>query len=136
MFSNPIATYQQVSHDTDVRGSDPHRLIVLLFDGALSALDEAEQRLAEEDTAGKSAAIAKAMAIISDGLAASLNLSAGGELALNLKALYEYMISRLVHANINNDSAAIREVRHLLDEIGGAWREIGLKSKDSANGTP
>lgn len=37
MFSNPIAAYQQIGLESDVRGADPHRLIVLLFDGAESA---------------------------------------------------------------------------------------------------
>lgn len=136
MFANPIASYQQVGRDADIRGSDPHRLIQLLFDGAGAALDDAKAKLAENDVVGKSTAIAKAIAIISDGLAASLNLSAGGELAQHLKALYEYMVSRLVHANINNDRAAIDEVQRLLEEIGGAWREMGQNLKASTGQTP
>lgn len=136
MFANPIASYQQISRDADIRGSDPHRLIQLLFDGASAALDDAKAKLAENDVVGKSVAIAKAIAIISDGLAASLNLNTGGDLAQQLKALYEYMASRLVHANVHNDVAAIDEVRRLLDEIGGAWREMGQNLKAANGQTP
>jgi len=133
MFSNPIATYQQMEIESDVRGADPHRLIVLLFDGAESALKQAQAHLAADNVVGKSESIMKAIEIILDGLSASLNLEEGGELASNLRALYSYMVSRLVHANIHKDAAAITEVQTLLGEIAGAWREMGQNLRQ-ANG--
>jgi len=129
MFSSPIASYQQISIESDVRGADPHRLIVLLFDGAESALQQAQTRLAENDFKGKSDSILKAVDIISSGLSASLDIEQGGPLAQNLKALYEYMVSRLIQANIHKDSNAIREVQALLGEIASAWREIGVAGR-------
>lgn len=125
MFANPIASYRQIDVESDVRGADPHRLIVLLFDGAESALQQALVQLEANDFAGKSDSLMKAMDIILSGLSASLNTEEGGELANNLKALYDYMVSRLIHANIHKDPAAIREVQRLLGEISGAWREMG-----------
>jgi len=125
MFSNPIATYQQMEIESDVRGADPHRLIVLLFDGAESALRQAQMHLATNNIEGKSESLTKAIEIILDGLSASLNLEEGGELANNLRALYNYMVSRLIHANIHKDATAISEVQTLLGEISGAWREMG-----------
>jgi flagellar protein FliS len=125
MFSNPIATYQQMEIESDVRGADPHRLIVLLFDGAESALRQAQMHLAANNIEGKSESLTKAIEIILDGLSASLNLEEGGELANNLRALYNYMVSRLIHANIHKDATAISEVQTLLGEISGAWREMG-----------
>jgi len=133
MFSNPIAAYQQVDREADIRGSSPHRLIMLLFDGAIAALDDAERNMEQKKIAEKSTAIAKAASIIADGLAASLNLQAGGELAQNLSALYDYMVRRLMMANVQNDVGALREVKALLGEIGEAWREMG--SKLDRNGT-
>jgi flagellar protein FliS len=135
MFSNPIASYKQMDLEADIRGSDPHRLILLLFDGASASLVQAKARIEQKDIPGKSDAIVKAIAIISDGLSASLNLEAGGELANNLKAIYDYMVRRLVHANLHMDISAINEVETLLEEIGGAWREMGenMKKADAAN---
>lgn len=133
MFSNPIAAYQQVDREADIRGSSPHRLIMLLFDGAIAALDDAERNMEQKNIAEKSTAIAKAASIIAEGLAASLNLQAGGELAQNLSALYDYMVRRLMMANVQNDVGALREVKSLLGEIGEAWREMG--SKLDRNGT-
>lgn len=125
MFANPIASYRQIDVESDVRGADPHRLIVLLFDGAESALQQALVQLEANDVAGKSDSLIKAIDIILSGLSASLNTEEGGDLAHNLKALYDYMVSRLVYANVRKDPAAIREVQRLLGEISGAWREMG-----------
>jgi flagellar protein FliS len=127
MFSDPIASYRRMDLESDVLGADPHRLIVLLFDGAEAALARAQTSLAAKDINGKSDALLKAIEIINDGLAASLNTEAGGELAGNLKALYDYMVTRLIHANIHMDSVAVSEVQTLLAEIAGAWRELGIK---------
>ncbi|WP_295006460.1 flagellar export chaperone FliS [uncultured Dechloromonas sp.] len=127
MFSDPIASYRRMDLESDVLGADPHRLIVLLFDGAEAALTRAQACLATKDINGKSDALVKAIEIINDGLAASLNTESGGELAGNLKALYDYMVSRLIHANIHMDPIAVSEVQKLLGEIAGAWRELGIK---------
>lgn len=124
MFSNPIAAYQQIGLESDVRGADPHRLIVLLFDGAESALIKAQAQIIEKDIEGKANSINKAIEIILDGLSASLDLEQGGDLARSLKALYAYMVSRLIHANIHMDPTAITEVQKLLGEISGAWKEM------------
>lgn len=133
MFSNPIASYKQMDVESDVRGADPHRLIVLLFDGAESALRQAQISLVEKDYPAKSNYLMKAVEIIMNGLSASLNIQAGGDLAEKLQALYTYMISRLIHANTHNDEIAIAEVQHLLGEISSAWRELGttLKNPDA-----
>lgn len=130
MFSNPIASYRQIDIESDIRGADPHRLIVLLFDGAESALRQALIRQEANDIAGRSESLLKAIDIILTGLSASLNTEEGGDLAQNLKALYDYMVSRLIHANIRKDTAAIREVQGLLEEISGAWREMGQKLRE------
>jgi flagellar protein FliS len=124
---NPIQSYQNVGFETDIRGSDPHRLIVLLFEGALAAVDRAVAALAEHNVQEKTRALTHAIEIIRDGLSASINVEEGGDVAANLKTLYEYMASRLTHANFQNDLGAIQEVRGLLAEIGDAWKEIAPK---------
>lgn len=134
MFASPIASYQQVSLESSVRGADPHYLIVLLFDGADAALARAQAQLKENDYLGKSESLSKAITIILEGLSASLNLEEGGPVAKNLAALYDYMIRRLIHANIHKDAVAISEVQGLLSEIGDAWREMGQQLKQATTG--
>ncbi|WP_227780622.1 flagellar export chaperone FliS, partial [Hafnia paralvei] len=77
----------------------------------------------------KGQSITKAINIIDNGLKAGLNLEKGGELAENLAALYDYMVKRLLHANLHNDEATIQHVTDLLDNIADAWRQIGPQSQ-------
>lgn len=135
MFGNmgkPIAAYAQVSLNTAIDGADPHRLILLLFDGAAAALNTAKFCMREGNIPAKGEAISKAIDIINNGLQASLDPAAGGELADRLAALYEYMTSRLLWANLKNDPVALEEVSTLLEEIHSAWREID-PAKQPAN---
>lgn len=132
MFStthNPIDSYNKVKLEIGVDGANPHALILMLFDGAVLALATASQALQDGNVAAKGKSISAAISIISSGLQSSLDIEAGGELAIRLNALYDYMCDRLLRANLKNDSAAIAEVSGLLDELRGAWREI---AKDSA----
>lgn len=124
MFTSPIASYQQIGAESEIRGADPIHLITLLFDGAQAALEKAQFQLAANDLRGKSDSLTKAITIIIEGLSASINVEQGGEIAERLIALYSYMVSRLTHANIHKDAAAITEVQQLLVEISGAWREM------------
>ncbi len=127
MFGNPhnsISAYQKVSVDAAVEVADPHRLILLLFSGAEAALGRAKAAMSLKDIPAKGEAISKAIDIISNGLKVSLDLEKGGDIAARLEALYDYMILRLLQANLNNDPKALQEVSTLLEEIHSAWREI------------
>lgn len=118
------AAYSNVGLESGVAGADPHKLIALLFQGALLAVANAKNALLRKDIATKGSAISKAMLIISEGLQASLDKKVGGELAQSLDQLYSYMIARLLLANVNNDVEILDEVARLLDEIKGAWDAI------------
>lgn len=117
--------YAQVSVESGVMGASPHQLIVMLFDGALSALLRARILMNQGNIADKGLAISKAINIIDNGLKNGLNHEQGGEIADNLAALYDYMKRRLMQANLHNDLAALDEVSGLLENIADAWRQIG-----------
>jgi flagellin-specific chaperone FliS len=82
----------------------------------------------EKIAARKGEAISKAIDIIGNGLKVSLDLEQGGELAERLDALYDYLVLRLLRANLDNDLRALEEVAALLEEVHGAWREIAPKA--------
>lgn len=121
---NPAASYAQVSLDAKVNSATPHQLIILLFEGATSAISVAKIHIEQGNTAQKGKLISQAIDIISNGLKASLNLEEGGKLAEQLAALYDYMVRRLLTANLENNAAALDEVSKLLGEIYSAWIEI------------
>ena len=129
---NRAAAYARVGVETGVSTADPHQLIVMLFDGALKATAQAAAALDAKDIPAKGAAISKAIDIISNGLKVSLDMEAGGELAERLAALYDYMIDRLLYANLKNSKAALAEVSSLLDGLREAWISIAPGAQQPA----
>lgn len=132
MMRNPAQSYATVGIDVAVGTADPHKLILMLFDGATSAVGIAKMQMEQGNTAEKGANISKAISLITDGLKASLDMEAGGELAVRLGALYEYMAQRLLWANLKNETAPLDEVLTLLSELREAWNQIGDVREDAA----
>lgn len=125
------AAYSNTSVQTDVLEASPHKLVLMLYDGALLSLNLAKVGIEEKSLTDKIKQISKAIDIISLGLKASLDVSLGGELALRLDALYDYMCARLAFANATNTVAPIDEVAGLLRELRDAWEVIGEKKESS-----
>ena len=119
-----VHAYANVGMETGVVAASPHKLIVMLFDGALVALGTALNGMRSGNIAEKGKSISKAIMIIDSGLRAALDKKAGGEIAEGLDSLYEYMSGRLLTANINNDPAILEEVQRLLIELRDAWNAI------------
>ena len=119
------SAYAQVSLETGVSDADPHKLILMLFEGALLQIGTAAIALENKDVPGKGMAISKAIEIILNGLKVSLDYEAGGELAQRLGALYDYMTQRLLYANLHNSRPAMDEVTQLLTDLKSAWEAIG-----------
>jgi flagellar secretion chaperone FliS len=123
-FRNPkLAAYQSVSVHGSIAGADPHALVQMLMDGALERLQTARACLERRDIVRKAKLLHSCVRIIAE-LRGSLNLEAGGPLAQNLSDLYEYMMRRLLKANVENDVACIIEVTSLLGQIRSAWVAI------------
>ena len=117
--------YATVGLETGVVASSPHKLIVMLFDGALVAIRNAGTHMKAREIEKKGNAISKAIMIVENGLRASLDKEAGGQIAVSLDALYDYIGRRLLVANMTNDSAILDEVHALLADLKGAWDAIG-----------
>ena len=120
-----VNAYAKVGVETGVTSASPHQLVVMLFDGAMKALGAAVVNMKANNIAAKGEAISKAILIIDSGLRASLDKKAGGEIAEGLDALYEYMGTRLLQANLTNDVTILEEVQRLLGDLRSAWNAIG-----------
>ncbi|SFR00927.1 MULTISPECIES: flagellar export chaperone FliS [unclassified Enterobacter] len=124
MYTAGTKAYAQIGVESAVMSASPHQLIVMLFDGAHSALVRARLFLQSGEMVAKGEALSKAINIIDNGLKAGLDHEKGGEIATNLSSLYDYMIRRLLQANLHNDGQAIEEVEGLLANIADAWKQI------------
>jgi flagellar protein FliS len=117
--------YQRVAVQTAVGSADPHRMTLLLYDGAIEAIRLALAHLGTRRVAAKCEAIGKAARIVEEGLRASVDRKAGGPLAERLVALYDYITMRLLQGNLRNDRGALEEACKLLGDLRSAWAQIG-----------
>ncbi|MBK1850244.1 flagellar export chaperone FliS [Marinobacter sp. 1-4A] len=120
---NGLQAYQRVNTQTSITDADPHKLIQLLYNGALERINMAKARMQANDYAGKGKLITKAIEIIG-GLRSFLDFEKGGDLAERLEALYDYMERTLFEANAKNDVAKLDEVADLLRSIKDGWDGI------------
>jgi len=125
----PMNAYQAAQHyssvktQTNVLDASPHRLIQMLFEGALERIAQAKGAILQNQIARKGELIGKAINIVG-GLQGSLNDKEGGELAANLDGLYEYIVRRLLKANLNSDPDILDECGRLLGELKSGWDGI------------
>ncbi len=119
-----VQNYASVKVHSGVESATPHRLIQMLFEGALERIAQAKGAMAQNQIARKGELISKAVAIVG-GLQGSLNDKEGGMLAANLDGLYDYIIRRLSQANYENNPEYLDECGRLLGEIKSAWDAIG-----------
>ncbi len=121
-----LKQYRRLGIESEVSNASPHRLIQLLFEGALSRLAAALGAMERGEHAAKGELIGKTIAIVG-GLRASLDMSAG-EISERLDQLYEYINFRLLEASAQNDAEKVNEVIQLLKTVKSGWDEIGGKS--------
>jgi len=114
---------------TGVTATPPSRLVVLLHDGAIKAAAAAKTALAQGNAGARSAAICKAISIIQRGLRPVLNVNGGSDMAADLMGLYEYIVNRLLYANLRKHTPSLGEVVHLLEELREAWEALECNTR-------
>ena len=136
MFSSPgfnrANAYRQVGAHSGVENASPHALIQMLFDGLFQCLHAARGAMERGEVEEKGRHLGKAVRILQEGLAAGLDLEKGGELAGNLKLLYDYSVKQLTHANVHNDVGLVEEVIGVLQPVAQGWKEIGPEGNTTA----
>ncbi|MBL4567922.1 MAG: flagellar export chaperone FliS [Porticoccus sp.] len=115
--------YKSVGVQSGMTDATPHQMITMLLNGALDRIASAKGAIARKEIARKGELLGSAIAII-DGMRASLDYEAGGEIAANLGSLYDYMERRLVEASAASDPTLLDEVSSLLREIKAGWDSI------------
>jgi len=129
------AQYRSVRSHGLVAEASPTRLVQIVYEQILGELATAQGRMARianhlplHEVVAKCAAMSKAIRLVGH-LDATLNMEQGGEVAVNLRRLYLYMMERLTHANAHNDTAVVGEVADLVRKIKSGWDQIVADSR-------
>ncbi len=115
-----------------VMTASPAKLIELLLDKAISVIEDAKVLIDEKNFKGANEKIIRAQDIVME-LNLSLDVEGGGDIAKNLRALYNYMYRTLVEANIKKDVKKLDEVKTLLSDLLSTWQEAMKKAGSTAS---
>ena len=115
--------YKSTQTSTSLDDASPHRLVTLMLDGALEKIAVAMGAMERGEPALTGESISKAISIV-DNLRVALDHETGGTIAGNLSDLYDYILRRLLEANVMSDASLLTEVSGLLTEIKVAWDQV------------
>ena len=122
-FQVNTAQANQSYRRSQVESASPEKLILMLYDGAIRKLNQAETRFERGDEGAFLVETTKVQKIISE-LMSALDHEQGGEVSENLGRLYDYMIRQLALAQVRKETQLLAEVRSLLEELREGWRGV------------
>ena len=125
--NNPYKRYRQ----TQVETAGPLELIIMLYDGALRFCNQAKLAIEEKHLNQANQMLQRAQDII-DELNINLNMEAG-EIAVNLRSLYQFISTKLVEANIKKDLTLLNQMIALLTDLRSSWVELQSSQKQVAS---
>ncbi|EIV1735928.1 flagellar export chaperone FliS [Vibrio parahaemolyticus] len=120
-------SYQQVDLDAQAAAANPHQLVIMLIDGLLDEIERIRGHLAAKRLAEKGAGINKCMNILI-GLTSALDDENGGEIAENLRQLYDFCQVELYYASVHNDADRLMNVERVMGNIREGWMNFGQQA--------
>ncbi|RJR15172.1 MAG: flagellar export chaperone FliS [Nitrospiraceae bacterium] len=111
-----------MNQQTETQVPDRVQIITMLYDGTINFIQKAREKMEVGDSVGKSHFIKKTSAIVRE-LANSLNMD-GGEIAVNLRNLYDFVLESLIKAEISNNMDALNDAEKVMEILRGSWREM------------
>ena len=127
-FIDPYNAYTEGS----VFSGNPLETVVALYEGTIECIRETRTCLASSDVWGRSKAINKAIALLTE-LLVSLDHKEGGEISANLKQLYSYIQCRILDAHMHKSQEALNEAERLLTTMLEGWRTAAEKISSQAH---
>jgi flagellar protein FliS len=128
---NPAHAYRQFS----VQGASPLALVVMLYDGAITALRRAVTAIEAHDIQRKCDHLNRALAIILQ-LEGTLNFELGGEVAQTLQSLYMYSRGQIMKANVENSAPILLSLIEKISMVREAWYEADHRTSPSSPTSP
>lgn len=115
--TNAYQTYQQ----NTVTTASPGELTLMLYNGCIKFINQAKQDIENKDYQGKNIKLIKAQNIIGE-LMVTLNMDY--EVSKSMKQMYQYMLDRLIEANIKNDIEILNEVEGFVTDFRDTWKQV------------
>ncbi|QFT90639.1 Flagellar protein FliS [Bacillus sp. THAF10] len=124
-MKNPYQAYQQNSVNT----ASPGELTLMLYNGALKFMKMAKKGIEEKNIEMKNTNLIKAQKIIQELM---VTLDTSQEVGKSMMIMYEYMLRRLIDANVKNDVKVVEEVESHMTDFRDAWKQVIQTSRQQA----
>jgi flagellar secretion chaperone FliS len=125
-FRAGTARYQSVDIASRIEGATPHRLVQIMYEELLKALDAMAFATARGDYVQRGQHQSKVLAVLT-GLETSLDFDKGGQIAVDLVAIYREARRLVVAGGRESDAALVTRARDMIQEIASAWDAIGKR---------
>lgn len=122
-FGGAGARYRNIENQSRVDGASPHRLIAILFEELLRAIDATKLAMERADIARQADRQARALSIL-QALDASLDTTRGGEVAVNLSKIYREGRRLIALGTRERRPELVARARDMLADIASAWEQI------------
>lgn len=103
--------------------ASPARLVAMLYDKAISCLNDAIRAIEAGDLEARWKSNTRAIEIINHMLI-TLDMEKGGDISKNLDQLYRFMLARMPEIDMKNNAALAREMIGLLEPLRRAWNVV------------
>jgi flagellar secretion chaperone FliS len=118
------AAYANAAYkNAEVETLSQRDLIVKLYEAAERSLCQAQVAMANKSFELAYNGCQRAKQIFIE-LLSTLNFEQGGEIAVQLRSLYVFLISRIAEANLVKDAKMISELMPIIVNLREAWQQI------------
>jgi flagellar secretion chaperone FliS len=121
--------------ETAVRGASPVRLVVCLYEQAISDLRRAAVALEQGDIERRTRDINHALLVIGQ-LQGTLDIGRGGTVARNLAKFYNLLRAGLVEAQAKQSRQILEQQIAVLALVHEAWQQVERDTSTSATTKP
>ena len=106
-----------------IKTASPGKLLLMLYQGAVKFMKLAKKNIKEGKIEASHKNIIRAQNVILE-LQSTLNKEQGGEIAVQLESLYDFIYRELIQANLNKNTKHLDNVIPLVEELFVTYKEI------------
>ena len=126
-YAAASSTYREM----EVLSATPGRLVVIVYDYLLVHLKRASIAIETKNVELRSESLSKAQLAAAE-LMRGLDIERGGEMSLQLAALYSFFLTSLIDVGRKNDAKLLARITHQVGELRSAFAEISVTQAASA----
>lgn len=123
-----LTQYANQYQQTQIMTSSRVQLVVLLYDAAIQSIELSRRAIETKSLSDKARFLGRAISIVGE-LDSVLDYEQGGSIAKSLHRLYEYMLTELIEANVQNNMLKLDGPLRSLNTLRDAWREVAAQQQ-------